>query len=136
MSSLPEYGVWQGMRSRCNNPKNKRYSQYGGRGIRVWPEWDASFPAFYSSIGPRPGPGYSLDRIDNSKGYEPGNVRWATNKVQSRNKSTNHVIEFAGLSLTLAEWADRLSISSSLLRARLGRLGWSVEKALTAPVTE
>lgn len=55
---------------------------------KLWAKSDG-FPAFFEHIGARPGPGYSLDRRDNTKGYVPGNVRWATREEQMRNTSRN-----------------------------------------------
>ncbi len=82
----PEYRSWYGMRRRCSNPNTMDYPRYGGRGIRVAPQW-VKFETFLADVGPRPGPGYSLDRIDNDGDYEPGNVRWATHSEQRRNSS-------------------------------------------------
>jgi hypothetical protein len=81
-----EYSTWVGMIDRCENPRNKSFPDYGGRGIRVCPEWRDSFPGFLAEVGRRPGPEFSIDRIDNSRGYEPGNVRWATRLQQNRNR--------------------------------------------------
>lgn len=82
----PEYMAWTAMKQRCQNPRHRDYASYGGRGITVCPEWRASFESFFTCIGPRPGRGYSLDRIDNDGNYEPGNVRWATLSEQNRNQ--------------------------------------------------
>lgn len=86
----PLYSLWLNMRGRCNSPRHKRYADWGGRGIRVCDRWNKDFLAFiedvYAEIGPKPGPEYSLDRIDNDGNYEPGNVRWATALEQNRNK--------------------------------------------------
>lgn len=79
-----EYRTWAGMIQRCENPKNKDYSYYGGRGVTVCERWH-TFINFYTDMGERP-KGKSLDRIDNSKGYTPTNCRWATHSEQMRNR--------------------------------------------------
>lgn len=81
----PEYGSWIAMRRRCESPGDKDFQRYGARGITVCAEWSASFSAFLADMGPRPA-GTTLDRIDAARGYFPGNVRWATAKVQGRNR--------------------------------------------------
>jgi hypothetical protein len=85
----PEYKAWQEAKNRCFNPRNKRYSRYGGCGITMFPAWVGDFGAFLRYIGPRPVQPlgkreFSLDRIDNDGNYEPGNVRWDTAKEQAR----------------------------------------------------
>lgn len=82
----PMYQRWLNMRSRCNDPKNKQYHDYGGRGIKVCAEWEASFQAFLDYLGEPPSPHHTMDRINNDGGYEPGNVRWATYVEQAANR--------------------------------------------------
>lgn len=115
-----EYAAWRGMRHRCANPRAKSYRNYGGRGIRVAPEWDTSFERFFADMGPAPD-GWSLDRIDNDGNYEPGNCRWASNSTQHRNTRRTHLIEFAGQSLCITDWASKLGISVRALRDRLAK---------------
>lgn len=86
LSNLPEYKTWCGMKDRCHNPKNKFFTIYGGRGIEVCLEWREDFAAFFAHVGHKPNPKLSIDRIDVNRGYEPGNVRWATASQQSRNR--------------------------------------------------
>src|SRR4051812_47081817 len=82
----PLYRAWLGMRNRCNNPRTPDFRYYGGRGVRVCPQWD-SFTQFAADVGPHPGSRWTLDRRDNNKDYEPSNVRWATRQTQVRNRN-------------------------------------------------
>ncbi len=81
-----EWKAWWNALQRCTNPNDPNWDNYGGRGIRMCEEWRESFAAFYEHIGPKPHPRLTLERVDNDRGYEPGNVRWATRSEQSRNQ--------------------------------------------------
>lgn len=123
---LPEYSVWRGMKSRCENPNSFGYEYYGGRGIQVLFE---DFMEFYEHVGPRPSSDYSIDRIDNDGNYEPGNVRWATTKQQARNRSDNHRITFNGVTKAVCEWSEETGIHAALI-ARRSKQGLPPEEIL------
>ena len=78
------YRRWANMVARCTNPLDPKYQDYGGRGITVCDSW-LTFKNFYRDVGEIP-KGMTLDRIDNEKGYEPSNIRWASLKDQMRNR--------------------------------------------------
>ena len=86
----PLYTLWRNIKTRCLNPLNHHFPFYGGRGITCYEPWAASFERFatdlLAAIGQKPSPQHSLDRIDNTRGYEPGNLQWATMRDQSRNR--------------------------------------------------
>lgn len=128
-----EYRAWCDAKTRCHNPKSTSYRFYGARGITVCPEWRHDFARFLADVGPCP-LGMTLDRIDSDRHYEPGNCRWATPLEQGRNMRSNRWITFGGETLCVTAWAERLGIPGSTLSARLTRLGWSEQRALSEPL--
>lgn len=116
------------MKQRCLNVKHKSYAIYGGRGIKICDRWLESFEDFLADMGERP-EGMTLDRIDVDGDYTPGNCRWATSETQSNNRTNNRLVEYRGVTQTLAKWARELGISRQALRYRL-EAGWSVEEAM------
>lgn len=128
----PEFRAWKHLIERCTDPKNKQFKDYGGRGITVCGEWKESFAKFLADVGRKP-IGATIDRIDNSKGYQPGNCRWVTSSRNNRNKRNNRLVTLDGKTMCCADWADEFGISQGTLHYRL-KAGWSVEQALTTPV--
>lgn len=124
-----EFETWGNMIGRCEDPKCPMFPNYGGRGITVCAEWRRDFAAFFAHVGPKPSPKHSIDRIDNDRGYEPGNVRWATATEQSRNRRCVARITAFGETLTAPEWAERTGISAKTIAERY-RNGMGAERAL------
>ncbi len=122
------YRIWDLMHSRCSNPKNLRFKQYGGRGITVCERW-SNFEGFLADMGECPD-GYSIDRIDPNGNYEPVNCRWATEATQQNNRTSNRMIEFGGKTQSLADWAREAGIKPGTLRFRI-ESGWPIKDALT-----
>lgn len=121
-----EYSTWAKIIGRCTNPNDAAFPDYGGRGITVCQEWVGSFQAFFDHIGPAPSNRHSIDRIDNEKGYHPGNVRWATAAEQSRNTRRNVFVD----GLCLVDACKLQGIKYSTAQGRLRR-GASVEQAMS-----
>ena len=128
-----EYFVWRKMVCRCHDERDPRFAYYGARGIAVCERWRNDLAAFLADVGQRPSPKHSLDRIDNDRGYEPGNVRWATQREQMRNTRKNRLLTVRGETRSLAEWAERFGIRSGAILYRLSR-GWSHEAAVCTPL--
>ena len=126
-----EYTVWQNMINRCYNPKVKEYRFYGARGITVCRKWRESFSEFLADVGEAP-PNTQLDRENNNRGYEPGNVRWTDKLTQANNTRSNRFIVLDGRRLTVAQWSRETGILSGTISARL-EMGWSERRAVTEP---
>lgn len=121
------YYVWRGIRSRCLRKTDDCFERYGGRGITVYEEWRDNYQAFYDYVSQLPHfgeSGYSLDRIDNSGNYEPGNVRWATPKEQANNKRDTIYITVGSEKKTISQISAETGFHHSTIyrRYRAGRL--------------
>lgn len=128
----PTYRSWASMIARCTQPSSAGFAHYQKLGITVCARWRV-FDNFLADMGERPSRVYTLDRYPDQKGnYEPGNCRWATRREQANNRTTNKLFEFQGEMLTYREIARRTGLSDELLRHRLLRAGWSVERAVSS----
>ena len=120
MHKTAAYKSWVGMKSRCASKGEKHYH---GKGVQVCKRWSESFEAFLSDMG-TPKRGQSIDRIDNSGNYEPGNCRWTDSKTQCRNRSNNVFVENQGEVMTVAEYAERSGMSWSGANKKSKREGF------------
>lgn len=127
------YKAWESMHRRCYLPSQSSYENYGGRGITVAHEWHR-FETFLADMG-EPPEGMSLERKKVDEGYSKANCIWATRVDQARNKTNTRWLEHGGERRSLAEWAELIGVKAKTLRARLDDHGWSIERALTEPVS-
>jgi hypothetical protein len=128
MTRSSEYASWQAMKVRCLNKNSKNYNLYGGRGITICDRWVNSFENFLADMGFKPDKSYTIDRINNDKGYSASNCRWSSRLTQTRNRSVS--VLFKGeLS---SEASRRLGGSIGLVSQRI-KLGWNIEDAFSLP---
>lgn len=132
MNKTTEHRVWVGMKQRCTNPNKRDYKWYGAKGVRVCSEWMNSFVSFYEHVGARPSPKHTIDRIDVSGNYEPGNVRWATMEQQINNTTVVRMISIGEKTQSISAWEREMGLSKGQVRAR-EKSGWSVVDAIMTP---
>lgn len=126
----PTYVSWQAMRNRCLSENHADFPNYGGRGIRICPEWDG-YERFLADMGERPS-GMTLDRIDPNGDYGPENCRWATAKEQARNQRKTLFLEANGKRQSLSAWAEELGYSHIMLYKRYAA-GWPHDAIVNTP---
>lgn len=117
------------MIARCHDVRHSSYSYYGGRGIVVCDSWRNSFDNFYEDMGPRPG-NLSLDRIDNYKGYEPGNCRWATAREQALNRRNTVRVYVGEEEMALIDACLLFGVKYSKVNYRMRRCGMDFNEAV------
>lgn len=130
MPDAPEVYIWRTIWFRCTNPKCERYESYGGRGIKVCDRW-RSFENFLSDLGPRPGPNFTVERVDNDGDYEPGNCRWATMREQAQNRRSSLIVTAFGRTASLAAFISATDRKQEYERARRRiKAGMNAERAI------
>lgn len=132
MTETRAYRIWQKMLRRCLKEGDKDFHKYGARGITVCEEWK-NFEGFIADMG-QPPEGTSIDRIDGTKGYEPGNCRWATIFEQNRNRRNVLIITVGDFSGTIQDWSARTGMPTGTIHNRIKRSGMTPEDAVTLPV--
>ena len=114
-----EWRAWIAMKTRCNNPKNPSWKNYGARGIRVCPRWEKSFTAFLTDVGQKPSPELVLGRLDVNRDYEPANVEWTTMARQNDRRRPCHFVTVGSQSMTMAAAARAKLVSKGTVRYRV-----------------
>lgn len=128
------HSVWRNMKIRCEDPTNKQFEDYGGRGIFIDPRWQ-DFNVFCEwALANGSSPELQLDRQDNDGPYSPENCRFITPSENARNTRRNHWITAFGETKLLIEWASdpRATTSAENIRRRI-KSGWTPEEAITVP---
>lgn len=136
LSNHPLINVWSRMKARCCNPLNKKYSDYGGRGVRVCDEWMSDFMPFFNwciSNGWKRGMQIDKDILGDGLLYSPNTCSIITCKENQNHKRSNLRIEYNGETKTASQWAEQLGFMNYTISARL-RKGWSIEKTMTTPM--
>lgn len=130
MKGTPTHNSWTALKQRCRGQAPESGKNYVDRGISVCARWlgEDGFENFLADMGEKPA-GTSIDRIDNSKGYEPSNCRWATRRQQNQNRRNVRLLTHNGITKCVAEWARELGLRKTLIYRRLDR-GDSAEQAL------
>jgi hypothetical protein len=123
------------MNERCRATKGKDFRVYAARGISVCERWagPSGYENFLADMGERPSAGYSIDRMDNDRGYEPDNCRWATDPQQCRNRRNSIFVEWEGVRWQLNDLCEAKGLNDKVVRGRL-KIGWSIADAMTVPV--
>ena len=120
--NLRIFHIWQKMKARCYRRNDARYGNYGGRGITVCEEWRSDFISFYNwSMANGYSDDLTIDRIDVDGNYEPNNCRWATQKQQANNRTSNINITIGNTTKNLQEWCDIFQVDYKKTIARYHR---------------
>jgi len=123
-----EYQALQNAKRRCFDPNHPQYRWYGARGITVFSGWLKNFMAFLKEVGEKSAPELTLDRIDNNKGYEPGNCRWVDRKTQCINRRKKNPRRIMGK--TLSEWSKTFGYKNNGLYCYKRYHGLNYEEAI------
>lgn len=127
LSGTRLYQEWQGIKSRCLDKRNKRYNDYGGRGIKICTEWLIPDNFFKWALDNGYKDTLTIDRINNDGNYDPSNCRWVDNKSQSNNRRSNILITYQNKTQTLMQWCEELRLDYKRCYSRYKR-GLSLDK--------
>jgi len=128
------YEIWKNMKRRCYDKTNKRYENYGGKGVSVCEEWKNDYLVFRKWAFSK---GYNenltIDRIDVNGDYEPSNCKWSTLAEQMNNQTKNRFLTYRGKTMTMSQWADYLGLTYGAINHRVQR-NWSMERIVNTPM--
>ena len=130
LNRCPTSVSWTEMKQRCLNSNTINYKYYGARGITIDSRWIESFARFVYDIGKRPGVEYTLERIDNEKGYYKSNCKWLLKKLQSRHRRVNIFLMYKGEKKLLIDWAQDWGINGNTIRLRYSAYGWPIHEVI------
>jgi len=133
MSKTPEYKAYQHMMSRCYNPNDSNYHNYGGRGIFVCEKWRGHPKAFLEDMGRKPS-GCELERLDNNSGYSPSNCAWKNHIDQAKNRRTTTRFKYRGRMICLKDICKSKGLPYSTIHSRIKYGGWTLEDAISVPI--
>lgn len=129
------FRIWTGIKTRCFNTNAKEYPRYGGKGIRMVPEWAEDYKSFYEwSMNNGYSEKLSIDRIDPFGNYEPSNCRWTTPKKQANNRCDTISFEINSEIKTLSDLSEEYKVPYATLHARIFKYKWTVAKSLLLPM--
>lgn len=128
----PVYKAWVNMKSRCYNSHLKAYRDYGGRGIKVCEEWQDFKNFWYWACNNGYKDGYTIERIDVNKGYNPENCKWIPRSSQNWNRRNTRYVTYKGISKSVGEWRSILGVKHYILYNFVKRNNWQLEPFLKA----
>lgn len=137
----PLYDVWSKIVDRCENPNNKDFKWYGGKGVTICPAWRTDVAQFYEwAQGAGYIKGLTVDRKDNALGYTPENCRLVPACRQQRNKTNNRIVSYLGVDMCLEDAIESAvsqmpaGVTPKTVRSRVSGYGWTFDKAISTPL--
>lgn len=121
LSKTKEYRIWNGIKSRCYNPRAAGYRYYGALGVKMSAEWKKSFEAFYRDMGRAPSTASSVERKDPNGGYNKENCIWLDKSLQGRNKRNSVYVSFSGERVLAVDAAKALGLKKTTIYDRIKR---------------
>jgi hypothetical protein len=141
MSHTRFWNIWRNMRQRCFDENTVNYNRYGGRGIKVCNRWlkfknfkDDMYKSYKEHVKIFGEKKTQIDRKNYNKNYYKKNCRWVNLFEQANNKKNNHFLTYNNQTLTISQWERKLGFNKDIVRFRINKSKWSVEKSLTTPV--